>query len=273
MSDMPRIDAQVHIETPENVWLSFRLAGPGSRLGAFMLDLLIRVAVLFVVAQVVGVLAAFDSTSGLHVGLMLLTMFLLEWGYGCVFETLWDGRTLGKWMIGLRVIKEGGYPISFYDALLRNLLRAADILPIFYGVGFLCMLMTRRMQRLGDLLAGTIVVIEQRAELRGELPLLRTVPPLAPSQFTHLYRPSEKTLDLLEKYFLRCRTLPVARAEEIAMILAQPLAERLGYTTADPAEDRSPSRFLLRVLRTFAARERSAAGPAPADTPAEAPAA
>jgi hypothetical protein len=187
---------------------------------------------------------------------------VLEWFYGCVFEGLWSGRTPGKWLVGLRVIKDGGYPISFFDALLRNLLRAADGLPVFYGAGLITMLATRRMQRLGDLLAGTIVVREQREHLRRQLPFLRSVPLIPRVQMASSYRPSDRTLDLIERFFLRRGALMSARADEIAVILARPLAERLGYQGEPHEAVREPSRFLLRVLRTFTESEEEPAGAA-----------
>jgi uncharacterized RDD family membrane protein YckC len=245
------IDTQAHIETPENVRLTFRLAGPGTRLGAYLVDLVIRIAVTVAMMIAIGITAPFLMSSGLPIGLMLLGMFLIEWFYGCVFEGFWSGRTPGKWVMGLRVIKDGGYPISPFDAILRNLLRAADGLPVFYGVGLIAMLATRRMQRLGDVLAGTIVVREQRERLRSELPYLRSVPLIPRVQITSSYRPSDRTLDLIEQLFLRRGVLVSARTEEIAVILARPLAERLGFQGEPHEAVREPSRFLLRVLRTF----------------------
>jgi uncharacterized RDD family membrane protein YckC len=249
------IDTQAHIETPENVRLTFRLAGPGTRLGAYLVDLVIRIAVTVAMMIAIGITAPFLMASGLSIGLMLLGMFLIEWFYGCVFEGFWSGRTPGKWLMGLRVIKDGGYPISFFDAMLRNLLRAADGLPVFYGAGLIAMLATRRMQRLGDLLAGTIVVREQREHLRRQLPFLRSVPLIPRVQMASSYRPSDRTLDLIERFFLRRGVLMSARADEIAVILARPVAERLGYQGEPHEAVREPSKFLLRVLRTFTETE------------------
>jgi uncharacterized RDD family membrane protein YckC len=246
------IDTQAHIETPENVRLSFRLAGPGTRLGAYLVDLTIRAIMLWAMTFAIGVFAPFLLGAGVSVGLWLLLVFLLEWFYSCLFEGFWSGRTPGKWLVGLRVIKDGGYPIGFYEAVIRNLLRAADALPLplFYGAGFVSMMATRRMQRLGDLLAGTVVVREQRQRLRGQLPFLHSVPMIPRSERESAYRPHERTLDLIERFFLRSGRLAPARADEIARILAHPLAERLGIPDA-PRVLCEPSRFLLRVLRTF----------------------
>jgi uncharacterized RDD family membrane protein YckC len=245
------LDPLTHIETPENVRLAFHLAGPGSRMGAYLLDLALRWAVLSGLVLFVGLLLPIVVVSGLPVGIYLVGLFLVEWGYGCLFEGLWNGQTPGKRAFHLRVMKEEGYSISFHEAMLRNLLRAADILPFLYGVGFLTMLSNARMQRIGDLVAGTIVVREGRHALREELPGLRTVEPLSPAAFRNAYRPSEHTLDVIEGLFRRESMLGMVRVEEIARILADPLARRL----SEPHERREarsrPSHFLFRVLATF----------------------
>jgi uncharacterized RDD family membrane protein YckC len=265
------IDTQAQIETPENVRLTFRLAGPGTRMGAYAIDLVIRVFVIYALWIAVGMLVPFLDVSGLPIGVMLVGLFLVDWGYGCLFEGFWSGRTPGKWAAGLRVIKEGGYPIGFYDALLRNLLRAADALPVFYGAGLVVMLATRRMQRLGDLLAGTLVVREQREMLRGELPIVRTVQPIPRSQLLSSYRPPDRTLDLIERFFRRRAELPPSRASEIAIILARPLADRLGYEDDQREDVRKPAQFLLRVLRTFSPLPEHAAAGQSADEPRDIP--
>jgi uncharacterized RDD family membrane protein YckC len=251
MASAALIDVQTHVETPENVRLSFRLAGPGSRLGAYLVDLLIRAAMIYGLLFAVGLLGPVLSVAGLPWGVLLLGLFLVEWGYGFVFEAFWNGQTPGKKALGLRVIKEAGYSISVHDALLRNLLRVADALPLLYGVGLVVMVGTERMQRIGDLLAGTIVVRERRAPLHATPAALQEVPPLARDQIETPYRPSERTLDLIETFWYRRRELPDARADEIAAILARPLAERLRYREPKPEHLSHPARFLLRVLRTF----------------------
>lgn len=240
-----------HIETPENVRLAFRLAGPGSRMGAYLLDLALRWAVIMGLMFFVGLFLPFISVSGLPIGIYLVGLFLVEWGYGCLFEGLWNGQTPGKKAFRLRVMKAEGYSISFHEAMLRNLLRAADILPVLYGVGFLTMLCNGRMQRIGDLVAGTIVVREKRQTLREELPGLRSVEPFPPGTFQNAFRPSERTLDVMDSLFRRRGVLGTGRVEEIARILADPLARRLSDPKQRLEARRKPSHFLFRVLATF----------------------
>jgi len=244
------LDTRTEIETPENVTLTFQLAGPGSRMGAYAIDLALRVFVamgmMWSLSRLLPVLGG-----GLPIGLMLVGFFLLEWGYGCFFEGLWRGRTPGKKLFGLQVIKDAGHPISFYDAVLRNLLRAADILPIGYGVGLICMSTTSRLQRIGDLVAGTVVVCEQRHPFERNTAAFDQLESIAPTECSGRFFVSERTLDVIEQLLWRRDRLPQRRVEEIAAILARPVARQLGYDLQSET-GRSPNmHFLRRVLRTF----------------------
>ena len=98
------------------------------------------------------------------VGIFLLIVFLLFWGYFALFEAFGNGRTLGKRVAKIRVIHQSGRGINFVEALARNLVRFIDYLPGFYGVGVVAMFMSRRSQRLGDMVAGTLVVREREVE-------------------------------------------------------------------------------------------------------------
>jgi uncharacterized RDD family membrane protein YckC len=249
---------QTFLEIPENVRLGFRLAGPGTRLGAYLLDLTVRFAALYGIVTVLSVALLPFATTGLPVGVYFVVAFLLEWGYGCFFETWWNGQTPGKRAFGLRVIKTEGYAIGFYEAMIRNLLRAADFVPLFYAAGFLTAMTNPRLQRIGDLVAGTMVVRERRPMLSGELDGLSDYPPFPPEAFRHRYRPSEKTLETIEGLFRRRYELAPARLDEIALILAEPIGKRL-----DSFDDRKfardePAEFLFRVLAAHRAAMESA---------------
>jgi hypothetical protein len=93
-----------------------------------------------------------------------LFYFLLYWGYYSLFETFWNGQTPGKRLLKIRVIKDSGRQITLFEALARNLIRVIDLLPGFYLVGVITMLCNREQKRLGDLVAGTIVVHERSDE-------------------------------------------------------------------------------------------------------------
>jgi len=161
---------QLNIDTPEQIALELPLAGIGSRFLAFAIDTLIQAA-LYIIAGIVFFLILGLGTSmwwyvpgsvGPAVGIFIL--FAIYWGYFAVFEALWKGQTPGKRYAGIRVIKESGRPINAFEAIGRNLMRAVDGLPGIYGVGLVCMMMNRQSRRLGDFVAGTVVVHEKRTE-------------------------------------------------------------------------------------------------------------
>ena len=102
------------------------------------------------------------GTVGPALGIFVL--FAIYWGYFAAFEVLWKGQTPGKRFAGIRVIKESGRPINAVEAIGRNLMRAVDVLPGIYGVGVVCMMCNRQSRRLGDFVAGTVVVHEKRDE-------------------------------------------------------------------------------------------------------------
>ena len=122
----PPVDLGLRIETPENVVLTYTLAGPTLRAGAYLIDFSIRAAVVFAAFTVV--MCASAVTPGAAMGFFLLLLFVASWGYSTCFEAFWNGRTPGKWTVGLRVIQDKGYPITFWSAAGRNLVRAADSL-------------------------------------------------------------------------------------------------------------------------------------------------
>ena len=160
----------ISIRTPENIELSYALAGPGSRAAAYFIDLL----VMFVVCQLlinllVVAFAALLSALGVESRLWVSAIvgparFALYNGYFILLEWLLNGQTPGKRLLHIRVIKQGGYALRFFDTLLRNLLRVVDFLPLFYGVGLTSLLFTRDSQRVGDLVAGTLVVYQEPVE-------------------------------------------------------------------------------------------------------------
>jgi uncharacterized RDD family membrane protein YckC len=158
---------RIRIATPEGVDLELTLAGVGSRFTSALVDLLIQVAL--VVAFALLFLLGLDSAGGggLGAALFAILSFLLFAGYDILFEVYGSGRTPGKRLNGLRVVREDGSPVTFLTSAVRNVLRLIDILPSFYLVGIASILATRRNQRLGDLAAGTLVVRERLARSSG----------------------------------------------------------------------------------------------------------
>lgn len=164
---MPLSD-QLRIDTPEQVALEFATAGLGSRFLAMAVDTLLQIAigvgifiVLAFVAGTTGLLRWASAAWSFVPALAVLAIFLLQWGYFVLFEMWWQGQTPGKRVARIRVIKDSGRALDVPSAIVRNLLRAVDGLPGFYGVGIVCMLINHDSRRLGDLAAGTVVVHER----------------------------------------------------------------------------------------------------------------
>lgn len=223
----PPLDTVAEIETPEHIRFRYQLAGPARRMIAYGIDLAIRgIIVLFLVlALSLGNLVASDGFSR---GAVLLTVFAVEWGYYVLWESLWSGRTPGKRSMHLRVLKEGGYPTGFLDIALRNLLRAADFLPAAYSVGLVVMGLDPRFRRLGDMVAGTIVVVEDPARIGKGLKI--EPPPTAAELAALPARPDLGPADIeaLHLFLRRVGTLNPAREQELADIVAPVYARRLG---------------------------------------------
>jgi uncharacterized RDD family membrane protein YckC len=230
-----QLDNTVEVETPEHVRFRFHVAGPTRRAWAYFIDLLVRIAALLVI-EIVMVLATGQhlpfSKSIVSSG-TLLSLFLIEWGYFVVFEAGWNGTTPGKRVLKLRVVKAGGYPLSFADAVLRNLLRTADFLPVGYLLGLLVMSWDGRFTRLGDRAAGTMVVIEDPVRVA---PSITLDPPPTEAELEGL--PHHVVLNLPEReaieLLLRRRDLSPARRTELADTIAPVFARRLNVKTGDP---------------------------------------
>ena len=235
------LDTDVAIETPEHIVFHYRLAGPARRAVAYVIDLVVCYGVVFVLALVVVVSFMADRSAGelgsaakAGGGVVLLALFAAQWVYFVVFEAM-TGRSLGKRAVGVRVVSTNGRPIGWRAASLRNLLRAADALPTGYIVGLASMAMTSRFQRLGDLVAGTMVVVPESARVAAPIELS---PPAKPKELATL--PEDVSLDADEReaieLFLRRRlTLGRAREHELASMIAGPIGERLGFVHPDPS--------------------------------------
>jgi uncharacterized RDD family membrane protein YckC len=226
--------ATVTIITPENVELTYELAGIGTRFLAALVDMLLHglIFLLFTLAILALYFAGLRVPEWLEpwaVGGTILFLFGLFWGYSIVFETRWSGQTPGKRLMQIRVIKDGGYPIDFRAAVIRNLMRYVDYLPFGYAVGAMAIFFSRDYKRLGDFVAGTIVVSERLVRTPQRLLLPETPaapsepPPFAVSRVTH-------TDYLAVRHYLDRRdALPPPTRDRLAARIAQPLMTRLGW--------------------------------------------
>lgn len=146
------LDTTRAVEVPEGITLSLPVAGYVSRALAFLVDLIIRFVIF------IGLSWFFSIFDRLGDGLLLLSVFLIEWFYPVLFEVFWLGQTPGKKVMGILVVNDDGTPVSWSSSIIRNLLRFADFLPAFWVFGLVSMMLNRDFKRLGDLAAGTLVI-------------------------------------------------------------------------------------------------------------------
>lgn len=163
---------QLSIETPELVSIDLPLAGIGSRCLAVLIDYVIQgvtlwIGILFFAflfsgeaasARVARASAGYRLGEKVAMAILIAIPFVLHWGYFTLFEAFWNGQTPGKRLTRLRVIQQSGRSLGLFESMARNLIRFVDMLPAFYFVGAVCVFVSRRQQRLGDMAAGTLVV-------------------------------------------------------------------------------------------------------------------
>ncbi|MDB5812989.1 MAG: hypothetical protein JWN23_106 [Rhodocyclales bacterium] len=196
------LDTLRPVTTPELIELQLHPAGLMPRSLAWMIDMAVRMGITMALGVPLSALGRFGG------GLLLLVYFLLEWFYPVFFEVLGDGATPGKRSLGLKVLNDDGTPVGWGPSLTRNLLRAADFLPVGYGLGIVSMLLHREFRRLGDIVAGTVVVYR---DALGGLPAIANAPALAPEE--PLDRMTQRALLAFAE---RANSLTPARQEELA---------------------------------------------------------
>jgi uncharacterized RDD family membrane protein YckC len=153
------VNLDISVLSPEKTVLTYRLAGLGNRILANVIDVGV-IILLFVIASFsVGlIIVLLPFLAPYTQAFMILMSLLLPFGYFILLEGFWGGQTMGKKMVGIRVRMADGTPVSLLGAATRNLLRPADMLPPPYFSGLVAMFLNTKMQRIGDLVAGTIVV-------------------------------------------------------------------------------------------------------------------
>lgn len=243
---------QLSIATPELVAIEFPLAGIGSRFVAALLDYLLQSFVALLLVLIVVLIASGSSMEKAAnnlpekwaIAIFIAIPFLYLWGYFTLFEACWRGQTPGKRIMRLRVIQQTGRPISLFESMGRNLLRFIDWLPALYIIGIISMFATRRQQRLGDLVAGTLVVHERELETPLEnIGSSRTFT-LASFQSTSSTPPPPREsklpadavallnladLQALESYLARRLDVPIATRELLAARLAENISRKMAF--------------------------------------------
>lgn len=285
VSTIDPIDSRLKIVTPENIAFYYQAAGPFRRLAAFLIDFAIRVAVyvtLLITLICTGAIAQFGAMAELGTAIAFLSLFILDWFYGALFETYWNGQTPGKRALSIRAVTVDGEPINALQAFGRNLFRYADMLPLApfpfewmreafgypgpwlptFLIGLIVPTLNPRFQRLGDLLVSTMVVIEDRSWLmkiaKIEDDRARQLADYIPPNFVA----GPSLCKAVATYVERRRFFTTARRREIARHLAEPMLKQFNLPT-----DTSYDLMLCALYyRTFLSADRSADGTS-ADSP------
>jgi uncharacterized RDD family membrane protein YckC len=231
------------IETPERVPLHFALASIGNRFLACAVDHAIQLLTIGIIAVAFSVVADYSSLGDqlseapkwvYAIGIVIL--FLIISGYFTFFEWLWNGQTPGKRWLKLRVIREDGRPITFFEAAVRNLLRSFDMMPTpFYSIGLISVFASSKDQRVGDMVAGSVVVREREAEAPAFAQVFGS--PVSDPALRRSFKPfpftanvnslTESEIEVVETFLRRRWDLDDVPRQWMAWRVAMPLLYRL----------------------------------------------
>lgn len=234
------LEDRLTIETPEGVSIDLTLAGLGSRLGATVIDILIQGVLLVAVTLALSLAGAVvPADLGVFLfGLGTLVILMIVVGYYVVFEALNGGRTPGKAAFGIRVASVDGTALSLVAVTLRTLMRLIDFLPGAYAIGAIAIVTSNRNQRLGDLVANTVVV-------RDRIPALFSSPPTSSGALRgwDVSAVGDAEIRLVRRWASRREDLNADARRNLASDLAQRLRPRVnGGSELDDEE------FLLQLL-------------------------
>ncbi len=230
------MDRTLEVRTPESIAFSYELAGVGSRFLALAVDLAIQIA--FLLLLVWGLTAIAATSHGTYatmrlgsrdhlvesiaIAMVIVVLFLIFFGYFILFEALWNGQTPGKRMLGIRVVRDGGYPIDFMASVIRNLIRVGEMALGFYALSAVVAVFSPQNKRIGDLAAGTIVIRESRMESPEKM--LREV--AEPVYAATAYVSGEER-SIIRRFLERRTDLVPQRRAALASQLAQRVRPRL----------------------------------------------
>lgn len=247
------MERNVSVRTPESITFYYELAGLGSRFLAVAIDLLLQslaaIAVFLLMAWAEPGTTALAKSLGLReqtitaveIGFAIFVVFLIYLGYFVAFETAWNGRTPGKRAIGIRVVRDGGYPITFMDAVIRNLIRVGEA-ALGYLPSMISAIVSPQNKRLGDLAAGTIVVRDRAFEVTDAAKWTASDAPEA-EPLPGFDRISDDEFALAERYVSRSHMLDPQAAQAAASRIAGAIRPKLG----NAADDLSDHDLLVRV--------------------------
>jgi uncharacterized RDD family membrane protein YckC len=255
------------VRTPEMVEFTFPVAGLASRFLAWLVDALCMVGVLALILIACVTLGLVSSAAAGPAGLItsiavaVFFAFLVSWGWSLAFEAAWDGRTPGKRLVGLRVIGDSGVRITIAQAAIRNFFRVLDSLPLTYVLGAIAHLVSPRGQRIGDVVAGTVVVREEKRSVPSRIGFPEAKynsfleDPALAARIARRVRQDER--ELLLELLLRRDELELATRTELFGRLAKHLSKKLELP--ESATFLSDEKLVMNVTQAVIERERARA--------------
>jgi len=259
------LDDELVIETPERVELHYVLANIGNRFLAAAIDHVIQAAAIVAIVLIAGLITGWRLLADIGTwtaAVTVLVVFAIYWGYFVLFETLWNGQTPGKRIMRLRVVREDGRPVRFFEVFVRNLLRLAlDFQPFgSYAIGVVSIIFSARSKRVGDFVAGTVVVKERATEAPSLAEIIsisnieqqRLQRAIAPPFFADTRLLGESELRAIEAFLKRRFELTEINRIALAARIAQPIVLKLGI---DPGSI-SPEAVIEEVGRQHRAQSR-----------------
>ncbi|MBS4203396.1 RDD family protein [Lederbergia citrea] len=240
-------EERTEIKTPEFVSLQFQVAGLGSRTAAYIIDQLILIVmntliliVLFFILIGRPTTQFLTEVTSLTIGITIIVLFIINWGYFFAFEYFSGGRTIGKKMIGIRVIQDNGHSITLLSSFIRNLLRIIDSLPAGYFVGMMMIFFHSQHKRVGDFVAGTIVVHERKEKKNNKSSALEKEierREISKDDFIieswTLQSLERKDWNLVNTYSQRFMQLPLPERKQLTKNVADIMLPKIGLETAD----------------------------------------
>jgi uncharacterized RDD family membrane protein YckC len=229
------MDRYVSVRTPESIAFSYELAGLGSRFLAVTVDMLIQSLILAGIIWGIFLIAShappavpgardYSAPESVGIAIIVAIIFLVYFGYFVAFEALWNGQTPGKKLLGIRVVRDGGFPVDFAAAAIRNLIRVGEMALGFYAISAVASIASPENKRLGDMAAGTIVVRDART---ATLAAIRAASAAQPAARTALLTDDEHAL--IDRFVTRRNTLAPDARRSIAMDLANRVRSRVSY--------------------------------------------
>jgi uncharacterized RDD family membrane protein YckC len=252
------LERTITVRTPESIAFSYELAGLGSRFLAVALDFVIQLLVLLGLGLAFGLAADRISpmAKAMHlnstqaqavvIAFFIIVLFVIFFGYFMIFESVWNGQTPGKRLLGIRVVRDGGYPLDTGSSVLRNLIRVVEAF-LLYIPSAVSALVSAQNKRIGDLAAGTIVVRDRAFEVTDPRVWLRGdgVPAASPLVVATALTAEEWAL--IGRYVERRTSLPPAVAAATAGRIANALRSKVGEAASGLTDDDL-------LLRLFASR-------------------